>query len=184
MHASHSRSVFSFVSHTPSPLPPARTYTRGKADAALSAVHWEVLLLTAVWIEAAVHPLLSGCCRAAGLAFVLLSIMARHNYSLSTEGAQAASTLPLALSHLTLQGQRRQTQADASFMCLLKWNVSVCNVFHTHSNSNTCSEQILKGPVSPSGQLEAHQQKWNAFFPSLTSLNYWLMMMTLHVYDK
>lgn len=132
-----------FVSHTPSPLPSSHAYTRGKVDAALSAVHWEVLLLTVVWIEAAVHPLLSGCCRAAGLAFVLLSIMARHNYSLSTEGAQAASTLPLASPHLA--GQRRQTQADTSFMCVLKWNVSVCDVSHSHSNGNTCSWQILKG---------------------------------------
>ncbi len=73
--------------------------TRGRVDATLSAVRWGVLLLTAVWIEAAVHPLFSGCCRAAGLAFVLHSIMARHNYSLSRIGTQAASTLPLDSPH-------------------------------------------------------------------------------------
>lgn len=73
--------------------------TRGRVDATLSAARWGVLLLTAVWIEAAVHPLLSGCCRAAGLAFVLHSIMARHNYSLSRIGTQAASTLLLASPH-------------------------------------------------------------------------------------
>lgn len=71
--------------------------TRGRVDAALSAVHWGVLLLTVVWIEASVHPLLFGfgCGRAPGLAFVLHSIMARHNYSLSGEGTQAVSALPL-----------------------------------------------------------------------------------------
>lgn len=88
--------------------------TRGRVDAALSALRWGVLLLTAVWIEAAVHPLLSGCCRAAGLAFVLHSIMARHNYSLSRDGTQAVSTLPLASLHLA--EQHRHKQAHTSFM--------------------------------------------------------------------
>lgn len=51
--------------HTLSPpSPPSRAHTRGRADAALSAVCRGVLLLTVVWIEAAEHPLLSGCCRA------------------------------------------------------------------------------------------------------------------------
>lgn len=134
MHACHSPSLF--VSRTPFPFPPHCFYahihthtqgdTRGRVDAALSALRWGVLLLTTVWIEAAVHPLLSGCCRAAGLTFVLRSIMARHNYSLSREGTQAVSTLPLASPQLA--GQQRHTQANISFKCVLKLNMSAHDV--------------------------------------------------------
>lgn len=64
--------------------------TRGRVDATLSAARRGVLLLTAVWIDAAAHPsalwLLQGC-RAR------LS-SARHNYSLSSKGTQAALTSP------------------------------------------------------------------------------------------
>ncbi len=109
--------------------------TRGSVDAALSALRWGVLLLTAVWIEAAVHPLLSGCCRAAGLAFVLHSIMARHNYSLSRDGTQAASTFALASLHLA--EQHRHTQAHTFFMCT-QVNVSVRYMCHCYKNRFPC----------------------------------------------
>lgn len=117
--------------HCPPPLPslPSVSHahihthiqggTRGRIDAVLSAVSWEVLLLTVVWIEAAVHPLLSGCCRAAGLAFVLRLIMAHYNYSLRGENAHWQS-LPYPLPHLTLQGER-YTQSVCMHV-----NVSLC----------------------------------------------------------
>ncbi len=124
-----------------SPLCLAHTHThtqrdtRGSVDAALSALRWGVLLLTAVWIEAAVHPLLSGCCRAAGLAFVLHSIMARHNYSLSRDGTQAASTFALASLHLA--EQHRHTQAHTIFMCT-QVNMSVRYMCHCYKNRFPC----------------------------------------------
>lgn len=121
--------------------------TRGRVDAALSALRWGVLLLTTVWIEAAVHPLLSGCCRAAGLTFVLRSIMARHNYSLSREGTQAVSTLPLASPQLA--GQQRHTQANISFKCVLKLNyVSPWCVTVTGTGSHALVNLAYSKPYS------------------------------------
>lgn len=155
MHACHSPSLF--VSRTPFPFPPHCFYahihthtqgdTRGRVDAALSALRWGVLLLTTVWIEAAVHPLLSGCCRAAGLTFVLRSIMARHNYSLSREGTQAVSTLPLASPQLA--GQQRHTQANISFKCVLKLNyVSPWCVTVTGTGSHALVNLAYSKPYS------------------------------------
>lgn len=54
--------------------------------------------------------------------------MARHNYSLSREGTQAVSTPRLASPQLA--GQQRHTQANISFMCVLKLNMTVRDVCH------------------------------------------------------
>lgn len=115
---------------TPSDLCHARTQTHahththvGGLDATLSAEHWGVLLLTAVRIKAAVHPLLSDGCGAAGLAFVLRSIMAHYNYSVSRAGS---IYLFHPLPHLTSQGSRGEHAANGPLSCVLASDVAVC----------------------------------------------------------
>lgn len=88
------------------------THTSGRVDATLSAEHWGVLLLTAGRIKAAVHPLLTDGCGAAGLAFVLGSIMAHCNYSVSRGGS---IYLFHPLPHLTSTGQQGWTHCQRSF---------------------------------------------------------------------
>lgn len=114
---------------TPSDLCHARTqthaltHTRRRVDATLSAEHWGVLLLTAVRIKAAVHPLLSDGCGAAGLAFVLRSIMAHYNYSVSRGGS---IYLFHPLPHLTSQDSRGEHAANGPLSCVLTSDVAVC----------------------------------------------------------
>lgn len=118
-HPSHTLSTPSGLCHADThnhTHTPKHTHARGRVDATLSAEHWGVLLLTAGRIKTAVHPLLSDGCGAAGLAFVLGSIMAHYNYSVSRGGS---IYLFHPLPHLTSAGQQGWTHCQrSSFMCV------------------------------------------------------------------
>lgn len=154
-------------------------HTRRRVDAALSAVRWGVLLLTAVWIEAAVHPLLPGCCRAEGLAFVLRSIIAHHNYSFSGGGTQAASTLASASPHLA--GQTRPFHVcpqmkSVSLQCVSPSQQQDSLVFLAKFWSQAASLHLLmKMFISKIKQL-----RLDMFFSLVTLPNDLLMIVTSH----